>query len=152
VFVAANVPVNNRVWLHTKIAAYRSYVIAAEIGDAFLEPALFWDTADPYHYTRIHHAAGRTYLIVGGEDHRTGMESETERHFVSLARYAEERFGVRPIRYRWSGQIIEPVDGLPFIGLNSGSQHVYVATGYAGNGMTFGTLAGMMVSDLIVHG
>jgi Rieske Fe-S protein len=45
---------------------------------------------------------------------------------------------------------MEPVDGLPYIGLNPGSKNLYVATGYSGNGMTFGTLAGMMISDAIV--
>src|SRR5213075_1910536 len=67
VFVAANVPVNNRVLLHTKIAAYRSYVIAAEVGGP--ETAgLLWDTDDPYHYSRWQRVGGETYLIVGGED------------------------------------------------------------------------------------
>jgi len=86
---------------------------------------------------------------VGGEDHRTGEEDNTEQRYARVAAYARDKFGDAPIRYRWSGQIIEPVDGLPFIGLNTASGHVYVATGYSGNGMTFGTLAGMMVSDLI---
>jgi glycine/D-amino acid oxidase-like deaminating enzyme/nitrite reductase/ring-hydroxylating ferredoxin subunit len=148
VFVAANVPVNNRVLLHTKIAAYRSYALAAEIPPAF-PTALFWDTDDPYHYTRKHEANGRMYLIVGGEDHRTGMKTDTEESYSRLLEYARTRFGIAGWRFRWSGQIIEPVDGLPFIGRNAAEQHVYVATGYAGNGMTFGTLAGMIVSDLI---
>lgn len=148
VFVAANVPVNNRVLLHTKIAAYRSYVLAAQCAPTLLH-GLFWDTDDPYHYTRCQRANGYTYLIVGGEDHRTGEHTDTEGCYERLFRYAYQRFGVSVTDYRWSGQIIEPVDGLPFIGRNAASQRVYVATGYAGNGMTFGTLAGVIVSDLI---
>ncbi|MGH9346489.1 MAG: FAD-dependent oxidoreductase [Vicinamibacterales bacterium] len=148
VLVAANVPVNNRVLLQTKIAAYRSYAIALEV-----EPrpfrGLFWDTADPYHYIRPHDVDGRSYAIVGGEDHRTGEETETERHFQSLVAYTRARLPRGPVKYRWSGQIIEPVDGLPYIGPNSGSSRVYVATGYSGNGMTFGTLAGMMFADYV---
>ena len=61
-----------------------------------------------------------------------------------------ERFRILNSEFRWSGQIIEPVDGLPFIGRNAVAQRVFVATGYSGNGMTFGTLAGMIVSDLIL--
>jgi glycine/D-amino acid oxidase-like deaminating enzyme/nitrite reductase/ring-hydroxylating ferredoxin subunit len=148
VFVAANVPVNNRVLLHTKIAAYRSYVLAAEYSPAGI-PGLFWDTDDPYHYTRTQRTGGHTYLIVGGEDHRTGEKIDTDACFQRLNEYAQRKFGVTDPSFRWSGQIIEPVDGLPFIGLNTGSKQVYVATGYAGNGMTFGTLAGMIVSDAI---
>ena len=174
VFVAASVPVNNRVLLHTKITAYRSHAIALDLSglesgrsdpstgsgssratsrDEDLPPqvtGLFWDSDSPYHYTRSQEVAGRGYLIVGGEDHRTGVEADTDRHFDALATYAEGHFAAQAIRYRWSGQIIEPIDGLPFIGLNAGSGHVYVATGYSGNGMTFGTLAGMIVTDLVL--
>jgi len=149
VFVAAHVPINNRVLLLTKIAAYRSYAIAAE-SSATMPPALFWDTASPYHYTRSATIDGRAYVVIGGEDHRTGGDADTEQHYQRLVAYAHERFGVANDRFRWSGQIVEPVDGLPYIGLNASSGHVYVATGYAGNGMTFGTLAGMIVGDQIV--
>jgi glycine/D-amino acid oxidase-like deaminating enzyme/nitrite reductase/ring-hydroxylating ferredoxin subunit len=148
VVVAANVPVNNRVLLHTKLAPYRSYVIAGEVPSAV--NGMFWDTDDPYHYIRLHRAGARRWLIVGGEDHRTGEEEETDVRYERLIEYARQRFGMGEATYRWSGQIIEPVDGLPYIGLNTASKHVYVATGYSGNGMTFGTLAGMIVSDLIL--
>jgi nitrite reductase/ring-hydroxylating ferredoxin subunit len=111
---------------------------------------LFWDTDEPYHYIRVHDVAGRTYLVIGGEDHRTGEETETDACYERLLAYARQRFGIEEAKYRWSGQIIEPVDGLPLIGLNTASRHVYVGTGYSGNGITFGTLAGMIVSDLIL--
>ena len=146
VLVAANVPVNNRVLLVTKIPAYRSYAIAAEIEPGSIR-GLFWDTADPYHYTRPQEAGGRTWLVVGGEDHRTGADKDTGARYERLVDYARGRFRMGPVKYRWSGQIIEPVDGLPYIGPNSGSRHVHVATGYSGNGMTFGTLAGLMFAD-----
>jgi nitrite reductase/ring-hydroxylating ferredoxin subunit len=111
---------------------------------------LFWDTHDPYHYTRIQNIDGRPYLIVGGEDHRTGEETDTDARYQRLIEYATARFGTGQPEYQWSGQIIEPVDGLPYIGRNTASRHVFVATGFAGNGITFGTLAGMIVSDLIL--
>jgi glycine/D-amino acid oxidase-like deaminating enzyme/nitrite reductase/ring-hydroxylating ferredoxin subunit len=149
VFVAAHVPINNRVLLLTKIAAYRSYAIAGEVS-VQVPPGLFWDTAGPYHYTRSENIGGRHYLIVGGEDHRTGEDADTEQCYMRLRAYARDRFGLTEERFRWSGQIMEPVDGLPYIGLNAASQHVYVATGFSGNGMTFGTLAGLMVSDLVL--
>jgi len=148
VVVAANVPINNRVWLHTKIAAYRSYAIAFPT-DLPLD-GLYWDTARPYHYLRSLRVGGRSYAIVGGEDHRTGEETDTGTHYDALADYATARMGPVGVAFRWSGQIIEPVDGLPFIGLNTASHHVHVATGFSGNGLTFGTLAGMILSDLIL--
>jgi glycine/D-amino acid oxidase-like deaminating enzyme/nitrite reductase/ring-hydroxylating ferredoxin subunit len=149
VFVAANVPVNNRVLLHTKVAAYRSYAIAADVPPEFVN-GLFWDTDDPYHYTRAQTIGSKSYLIVGGEDHKTGEATDTDNCFDRLIAYTVERFGGLSPEFRWSGQIIEPVDGLPYIGRNAVAQRVFVSTGYAGNGMTFGTLAGMIVSDLML--
>jgi Rieske Fe-S protein len=89
-------------------------------------------------------------VIVGGEDHKVGEEEDTDQRYQSLQAYLRSRFGSVSVRYHWSGQIIEPVDGLPFIGRNPFSGHVYVATGFSGNGMTFGTLAGMLLSDLVL--
>jgi glycine/D-amino acid oxidase-like deaminating enzyme/nitrite reductase/ring-hydroxylating ferredoxin subunit len=147
VFVAANVPVNDRVTIHTKIYPYRTYAIAVPANPA---TGLFWDTADPYHYIRWQTIDGTSYLIVGGEDHRTGTEGDTDERYERLEEYARAHFGVSGARYRWSGQVIEPMDGLPYIGRNPRSERVFIATGYAGQGMTFGTVAGMLVSDLII--
>jgi glycine/D-amino acid oxidase-like deaminating enzyme/nitrite reductase/ring-hydroxylating ferredoxin subunit len=147
VIVAGHVPINNRVLLHTKIAAYRTYVIAAEARE--LPAALLFDTVRPYHYLRSHVAGSKSYLLAGGEDHRTGMHQNGQ-PYARLKRYLSERFpGVR-IGYRWSGQIIEPVDGLPYIGPNALQSRIFVATGYAGNGITFGILAGLILRDAIL--
>ena len=149
VIVAAHVPANNRAALITKLPAYRTYAIGARGGTA-IPRGLYWDTDDPYHYTRTQPTADGEVLIIGGEDHKTGTETETLQRFESLLDYARTHFGVEEADYRWSGQIIEPVDGLPFIGLNTASEHVYVATGYSGNGMTWGTVAGQLTSDLVL--
>ncbi len=149
VIVAANTPVNNWIMLHTKVAAYRSYAIAAKIPRP-LTRALFWDNANPYHYIRTcKDQNGGDCVIVGGEDHKTGTKSDTNACFEKLEGYARERLGISDVLYRWSGQIIEPADGLPYIGRNSMSKNTYVATGFSGNGLTFGTLAGMLLLDEI---
>jgi Rieske Fe-S protein len=109
---------------------------------------LFWDTDDPYHYLRTHRTSdGAEILIAGGEDHKVGQEQDTTAPFARLEDYLRARFGHLPAPYRWSGQIIESVDGLPYIGRNALSSRIYVATGYAGQGMTSGTLAAMIISD-----
>ena len=149
VFVAANVPVNNKLFLQTKIPAYRTYAMAMKVSSETDLRGLFWDTADPYHYTRWQSTDEGTFLIVGGKDHKTGDVEDTESHYGSLEDYIRNHFEIDTIAYRWSGQIIEPLDGLPYIGRNSISKNVYVATGFAGQGMTFGTVSGMLVADLI---
>ncbi|HEY0370823.1 MAG TPA: FAD-dependent oxidoreductase [Thermoanaerobaculia bacterium] len=147
VFMATNVPIGGFTHVHTKAAAYRSYAMAFVASEPHPD-GLFWDTADPYHYTRWQETSEGTFMIVGGEDHRTGEEEDTERCFTSLADYTRQYYGPHEERYRWSGQIIEPHGGLPLIG--GSREEVYMSTGYAGQGMTFGTVGGMLVSDLIL--
>lgn len=141
----------NRVFLQTKVASYRSYLAAFET-KARLD-GLFWDTANPYHYLRsvtLRGADGpRSWLLVGGADHKTGTTSETDASFEALDRYVARRFDVGAATHRWSAQVLEPVDGLPFIGRNSLSTNSYVATGFSGNGLTFGTIAAHVLADAI---
>lgn len=151
VVVATHVPFNDRLALHTKQAAYRSYVIALRIGDDAVPDALLWDTLDPYHYIRTAHVDGATWLLVGGEDRKVGQDDEPEQHFAELESWTRAHFPMaREVGYRWSGQIIEPVDSLAFIGRNPGRAHnIYVATGDSGNGLTHGTIAGLLIAGLI---
>ena len=148
VLVATHAPLN-RVFLQTKIHAYRSYVLAFPIAASALPDALFWDTLDPYHSFSSFAVDGTTYLVVGGEDHKTGTEKDTAPHHDALGAWAKERFSVAEPAFRWSAQVEEPVDGLPYIGRNSASENVYVATGFSGNGITFGTIAAAIVTDLV---
>jgi glycine/D-amino acid oxidase-like deaminating enzyme/nitrite reductase/ring-hydroxylating ferredoxin subunit len=146
VFFATHTPLN-RVFLQTKLENMRSYVIA--LRNLVVASGLYWDTADPYHYMRMLTLDGTPYLLLGGEDHRTGTEENTEVHFEKLVAFARARFRGGDAVYQWSAQLLEPVDGLPFIGRNSLSERVFVATGFSGNGMTFGTLSGLLVADLV---
>jgi len=148
VIVAAHVPVSNRLLLHAKLAAYRTYVVGVEM--PFADPVgLFWDTGDPYHYARSQTIDGTSYLIVGGEDHKVGEADDTAEPFHRLEAYVRQRFGVAvaPTDFRWSGQIVVSADGLPYIGRNALSSRVFVATGYGGNGVTQATLAGVILAD-----
>lgn len=151
--VATNTPVNDRLVIHTKQAPYRTYVIAARVPAGSVTRALFWDTADPYHYARLQPIdAASEALIVGGEDHRTGQEDDAEQRYRKIEDWMRRRFPkAGPVEHRWSGQVLEPVDGLAFIGRNPlDDENVYVATGDSGNGLTHGTIAGMLLTDLIV--
>jgi glycine/D-amino acid oxidase-like deaminating enzyme/nitrite reductase/ring-hydroxylating ferredoxin subunit len=151
--VATNVPITDRVAIHTKQAPYLTYALAARL-DADAPDALWWDTADPYHYVRLQEATdkGAGWVIVGGEDHHTGEElGSGEERWQRLEAWGRARFPMREVEHRWSGQVMEPVDGLAFIGEDPGSkEHVYVATGDSGHGLTHGTIAGMLISDLIL--
>ena len=147
VLLATHVPINDRGTLWTKMYETRTYVVTAKIPPGRVEDALFWDTEDPYHYTRLLETESGLFLIVGGEDRDVGHGENDESRYEALEEYCRERFGVRAFSHRWSGQINEPADGLPFIGESSHGKNVWMSTGYSGTGMTNGTLAAMLLSD-----
>ena len=148
VVVATNVPINDRVTIHTKQAPYMTYVIAARVPQGSVPQVLSWDTGDPYHYLRLQ----GDLLIVGGEDHKSGQASDTPERHQRLEAWARQRFPMMgPVEYAWGGQVMETQDGLAFIGRNpSDHDNVYVVTGDSGMGITHGTIAGMLLSDLIL--
>lgn len=164
VVVATNSPVNNWVTMHTKQHPYRTYVIGGLIAKDTIRPGLWWDTgnmrsewvAEPYHYVRVQsYDETHDLLIAGGEDHKTGQADreniEQEQRYTRLERWTRKRFPeMKEIVYHWSGQVMEPVDLMAFIGKNPGDKNIYIATGDSGNGMTHGTIAGMLISDLIL--
>ncbi len=164
VVVATNTPVNDRFAIHTKQAPYLTYVIGARVPRGSVTKALHWDTLDPYHYVRVQSVSpavgdgaqeeeeGYDVLIVGGEDHKTGQAQDADRRYARLERWARKRFPmIKEIEFQWSGQVMETIDGVAFIGRNPMDEpNVYVATGDSGMGMTHGTIAGMLITDLIM--
>lgn len=163
VVVATNSPVNNKYVMHFKQYAYRTYVIGAKIPKGSLPDCLWWDTGDfngnenipPYHYVRTQNLDDtHDVLIIGGEDHANGLadiESKPEEErYAALETWAKQFFNFDEILYRWSGQVMEPMDGLGFMGRNPfDKSNVYIITGDSGNGMTHGTIGAMLITDLI---
>ena len=131
--------------LQTKLYLYTSYAVGGRLPPGAAHEACYWDTADPYHYLRVDSHRGFDYAIFGGEDHKTGQAADTDACYRALAEEARAALPDLQITHRWSGQVIATNDGLPFIGETAPRQ--FAATGYAGNGMTFGTLAGLMAHD-----
>ncbi|GAB2969635.1 FAD-dependent oxidoreductase [Hymenobacter coalescens] len=157
IVVATNTPFNDRVVMHTKQGPYRTYALVFRIPKNSVTKALYWDTPDPYHYIRlqeVHAPAGAEaydLLIVGGEDHKTGQASNYEERFRCLEEWSRQHFpAAQQVEYRWSGQVMEPVDGLGYAGRNPlDADNVYIITGDSGHGMTHSTLGAMIVTDLI---
>jgi nitrite reductase/ring-hydroxylating ferredoxin subunit len=103
------------------------------------------DSDDPYHYLRPL-APGSDRIVAGGCDHKTGQPRGDA--FDALATWLERRFRVEAIERRWSFGLFEPADGLPFVGrLGHGPE--YVAAGFAGVGLSFGTAAATLLRDEI---
>ncbi|MEW5840262.1 FAD-dependent oxidoreductase [Nitrososphaera sp.] len=163
IVVATNAPIIDTISkMYERQDAYRTYVIAARVDKGAVPDALYWDTGDhrrnsimpPYHYARLQKLAGsKDYdlLVVGGEDHETGRPVDAEKCYSDLEEWARQHFPIKEVEYRWSGQVLEPLDSLAFIGRNPNDKrrNVFIATGDSGNGITHGTIAGMILTDLI---
>jgi glycine/D-amino acid oxidase-like deaminating enzyme/nitrite reductase/ring-hydroxylating ferredoxin subunit len=134
--------------LQTKLALYTSYVIAGRVSKGHVPDALFWDTGEPYQYLRVEPHRDHDLIIFGGEDHKTGQVADTAACFARLEQALATLVPGVAITHQWSGQVIATPDGLPFIG--PAADHQYSATGFAGNGLTFGTLGAMMCADAIL--
>jgi glycine/D-amino acid oxidase-like deaminating enzyme/nitrite reductase/ring-hydroxylating ferredoxin subunit len=165
IVVATNTPINDVVTMHTKQHAYRTYVIAGKIPKGMLPYSLWWDTGDqeskwvsqPYHYVRLESYDDKYDLLIsGGEDHKTGQADEEgipeSARYDRLEAWTRSYFPMleNDLTYRWSGQVMEPVDSLGFMGKNPGDDNIYIITGDSGNGMTHTTIGAMIICDSIM--
>lgn len=150
VIMATHTPLNRVLTLQTQLSPNTTYTMAFSLGAAPFPQGLFWDTEQPYHYVRSLRDKDRRMLLVGGEDHPTGHEADTTKRFEALEAYARLHFDVGTVEYHGSGQVFSSPDGLPYIGQLPGMTRVHVATGYSGTGLTFGTIAGLMLSDRVL--
>lgn len=165
IVVATNSPVNSKYIIPTKQFPYRTYVVGFKVKKGLIPAALWWDTGDfsvnedipPYHYVRTQKFDDlHDLLLVGGEDHPTGLadaENKPEgKQYELLEQWARARFaGLEEVAYKWSGQVMEPMDSLAYIGRSPmDAENIYLASGDSGNGMTHGTIAGILITDIIL--
>ncbi|RYG46631.1 MAG: FAD-dependent oxidoreductase [Chitinophagaceae bacterium] len=163
IVVATNSPINDIVTMHTKQAPYRTYAVAGKVKKGTLPYALWWDTGDqhskwtsyPYRYILLEPFDDEYDMLISGrEDHKTGQadaESVSEEmRYKKIEAWTRDHFpGFSKVDFRWSGQVMEPVDCMAFIGRNPGDKNIYIITGDSGNGMTHGTIGGLLITDLI---
>jgi glycine/D-amino acid oxidase-like deaminating enzyme/nitrite reductase/ring-hydroxylating ferredoxin subunit len=133
--------------LQTKLYPHSSYVVGARI-DEPVAPGSYNDTSSPYRYLRVHRDAEGAYAIFGGADHKTGTVTDTAERFGQVQAELLRLLPSARIEARWTGQVIETSDGLPFVGETA--PHQYASTGYAGNGLTFGTLGALVMHDAVM--
>ncbi len=164
IVVATNSPINDLVTMHTKQWPYRTYVVGIKVAKGAVKHSLWWDTGDkdskwvtePYKYTRLQSLDDQNDLIIcGGEDHKTGQADDEgipeENRYDVLIEFVRQNFtSAGEIIYKWSGQVLEPLDCMAYIGKNPGNDSIYIVTGDSGNGMTHGTIAGMLLKDLVL--
>ena len=90
-------------------------------------------------------------LLLGGEGHKPGTDPKTESRYRSLEDFGRRHWQTEHFPFRWSTQDYMPLDGVPYVGrLTRRSEHIYVATGFKKWGMTNGTAAAIILTDLIL--
>lgn len=149
---ATNSPTNNKVEIHSKQVPDRTYVIAGRVPKGSVPDALVWDTYEAYHYVRIQEwGEDEDLLIVGGEDHRSGEATDMDERFARLTDWTRKRYpSFGKADYRWSGQVLEPADFMPYSGRNPGNENIYIHTGDSGQGITNGVAGSLTIVPLII--
>jgi glycine/D-amino acid oxidase-like deaminating enzyme/nitrite reductase/ring-hydroxylating ferredoxin subunit len=147
-----NSPTNDKVAIHAKQTPDRTYAVAGRVPKGSVPDALVWDTYDAYHYVRIQPLGeAEDLIIVGGGDHRSGEATDMEQRLDDLESWTRERYPTfAGAEYRWSGQVMETMDFMPFSGRNPGSKNIYVHTGDSGMGITNGVAGSLTIMPLII--
>jgi glycine/D-amino acid oxidase-like deaminating enzyme/nitrite reductase/ring-hydroxylating ferredoxin subunit len=138
--------------VHTSLEPYREYAVAATLNGPYPPAGIFWDMLENEHYSmRTYDSPKGKVLMVLGESHKVGLKQDTMECFQKLESFLRDKFDVKSIAYKWSAQQYRPADAIPYIGLSSGNEKTYIATGFAADGLTYGTLAAMIISDEILR-
>ena len=151
VLLTTHLPIVDTGLFFAKTYPRRSYIIGAKISEEKAPAGMYIGVGNNYHSIRTTPAEdGGLLLLIGGGGHKVGEKSETEESYQELDRYIHSHFGIDKIDYRWSSQDYESFDKLPYIGkLTPANEHMYVATGFSLWGMSKGTMAGMLLADLV---
>lgn len=134
----------------TRMYADRSYVLAAKTKKEF--PGGIFISADkPNRSLRSVTIDGEEMVLIVGESHKTGQGVDTMEHYKALEDFGERVFGLETIHYRWSAQDLTTLDKVPYIGeITSGQPNILIATGYRKWGMSNGTAAALLLSDIVL--
>lgn len=149
IVIATHTPVGIHL-VQSQLEVVREYGIAAPLHDSIPEPGIYWCIGQERHSVRTFVEHGRTYLVVVGSAHSLGEKEVGAERFQQLELFARDHFPIGPVEYRWSAQRYRAKDKLPYIGRNVDARNTYIATGFSGDGLTYGTLAGMMLADEIL--
>ncbi len=146
IVVATHFPIYDPDSLYTQMKITRSYILAYYAKEPY--PDGMFVCLNPFHtYRGIPTEKGKMVMIAG-EHQIVGTPIDTRRCYKRLEEYAAGNWEIESIEYHWSNQDNAAPDTLPIIGETS-KPGVYVATGFGGWGMTHGTTAGLLITDLI---
>lgn len=138
--------------VHAMMEVYREFAIAAKLKGKYPEDGIYWDLEGKNKYSvRTYDSPVGSYLIVIDDSYQVGHMEKTQKGFKKIEKYVRANFDVEEIAYRWAAQNYSSADYIPFIGTSPLQRNVFIATGFAADGLIWGTAASMMISDLITN-
>ncbi|MGW7051533.1 FAD-dependent oxidoreductase [Streptomyces sp. NPDC054887] len=154
--IATHYPLFDHTLLFTRLKPWRELVIAVPVASGNAPKGMYMSPADRVRSVRTApYDDGRRLLVVTGERFEPGAGGVRER-FERLDAWARDRmpgFAAADRVYRWAAQDNESTDRLPYVGhAHAGTQHVFVATGFGGWGMSNGVMAGRLIAAHVVGG
>lgn len=147
ILLATHTPIGTFM-IQTLLAPYREFGVAAAVNNASFPGGIFWGLDDPKHSVRSFANNGQHYVMAIGDKFKTGQHNDSQKYISGLENYLKERVNVSEITYFWGGQQYRSADSLPYIGKHG--EHIYFMTGFASDGLVYGTLAAMIVSDQLL--
>lgn len=136
--------------LFFKKAMYRSYVMEFSLPAKSLPDGLYEDLNKPYHYFKIDNFDNNCRVIFGGEDHRNDLKIDRSKNYRALEKHAHQIFPNQNLSLvrKWSGLILESIDGLPYIGRDKRSG-IFYGFGFSGNGLTYSSITASLIAENI---
>ena len=133
------------------MGAYREYAVAVKLQGNYPSDGIWWNMMAHEHYSmRTYETSKGKLLMALGEMHKVGQKENNHECYDKLEKFLRDRFDVASVEYKWSAQQFKASDGIPYIGLSSGNAKTYIATGFSADGLTYGTLASIIISDQIL--
>jgi glycine/D-amino acid oxidase-like deaminating enzyme/nitrite reductase/ring-hydroxylating ferredoxin subunit len=137
--------------VHMNMGPYREYAVGVTLNGDYPAAGVWWDMLAHEHYSlRTYDTTKGKILMVLGEMHKVGQKENNHECYDNLEKFLRARFDVASVEFKWSAQQFKPSDGIPYIGLSTGNTKTYIATGFSADGLTYGTLASMIISDQIL--
>ena len=136
--------------VHTAMQVKREYAMAVKLKGKLPSPGIYWHALGTQQYSlRPYKNEEGEFLLVLGEPHKVGEKENNETCFEKIETYIRKHFQVQSIAYKWAAQNYKPADNIPYIGSSPLEKNIYIATGFAADGLVYGTLSGLIISDLI---
>ena len=143
VVIATHFPFFDPAFYYARLDAFRDYAIAVEMPDCL--PQMYVGAGEGYTYR-----CEGDLLIVSGGAHKVGKNPDTEKQYSDMEQFVRDHFGLSKVRHRWSSQDNSSLDKVPYIGkISADAEHVWVACGFGGWGMTTSIVAAQLLTSLI---